>query len=558
MTWLKGQTNWANFVDKMVSLACGESTDDSGASVAVGDRWVRMLAGENCIASPLSRAVDHTAQSWRAGYCRMPTGWGLSDVKQGFTIKQIGLGSGMPFARNHFQMYISGNGNVGGTAGVYNTFTVYAYVTDCDNPTVNYTSGGTTPNAAGVFTLLGVQWQIVSPTGWVPGTSSGLPYYSITRYVSTEYPGGVDFWPMLHRKHPGSNVTFGIAPAGVAGTDYDVVNAASVMSTPYPTGNYGVRGGHVRGLGIKTLAALNGARYTVTFKMARQTIWPYVYDGGRVGARWGCGVAPDTTVPATKRQTGGVDRGVWLQCFQTPSSVAPSSLVQYWMSVTADRIVVVANGDPGQTGKLGGAGLWELESDPAFASFDVMANAITPAPYQWITDQTASYVYVMVGEYRASWLRRYAQQYDTPAGRDWGLGWMRGDLIVDDAVGNSGNYTLYQDGGKVGFGVQDDHAPNFETKPAPIDDKWRLYGWSYVDSQMTYSSGGADENALHRGTFDKILYLPGLSWGSGDELVDTVSGDTYFLVMCDYGAGPFSRTRFSSNAYAGGAAILEA
>jgi hypothetical protein len=560
MTWLTGQTQWSLFKDKIVSLACGESADDQGVTLVAADRWVRKLAGQDLICPPLTTAIDHDSQVWRSGYVTQHLPGTVNN--QNTSIRQKTLFTSLPYPKTLWKFSIQ-DGNQ--TQGVYNTTqpgrsvpSMYILGVDLDNR-ASVAAYNPSINAAGEFTVLGATFQVTSLTGFIDRYSlqpPNQPFFTWTRAATTEFMGGIDYIPRLNLRHPSSTVTFPTAPGGVEGTDWAVVEKGTADSGH--DNSYGQTvgvstGGRVIGVGQKTVAGLTGAIYSISFKMMKTSFWPYVSTAGIISARWNCGAAPDSVTPATIRRMGGYDHGSWLRAFELSGNVLSTSLVQYWMSITKDKIVVVANGDPGQSGRLGAAAV--INMTPRYPGIDLLTYIYTPQPQQYLTDNSAETPFGMF-----SFMPVTAQRalLTGTLVKDHGAQWMRGDIAYNDTA--TAAVQVFQAGGKTGFsqGTRDGY-PNFETKPFPEDSKWWLYGWHYTDSVIRFDDAAVDDNKHPRGYQDALCYIPSSGWASGDELLDTgvTPSKAYFLVAPDYGTGVFARVRYTSNAYAGGCAIRE-
>lgn len=455
-------------------------------------------------------------------------------------------------------------------AGDYSTAQIAVQLTDLDLPTTTGSFGfnvGLSLNSAGVYSfgslysaygLNGLTVQLSDPSGILP-VNTGF-----VRGFTSTYLYGVDAWPMWYRSSTGTP-TFATAPPGSAGTDYDVVSIPYSYTTGIGTsiGAYSVSlydtGLLLSGLGIKTATGL-GSLYTVSHPMALAKARIFASASASGVLSLDCGsVRRDTlATPVTHRNMGGSRIATWAQAFTTPASVSSSSLVQYWMSVSATGIVLVVNGDPGNTGKLGTAYLCSFS--PTDTVYDVFPMMVNQSVMDYTSDNSGEGARTGV-QYEYWTQRRRQDGSETSASRDCQTKWMRGEhwslssvtagvaLANMGSVGNSSatnNYTA---------------SPASQAKPAP-DGKWWLYGAQWAQSQLNstvpWPSGSVDDVHFIRGTQSaRWYYIPETGWNSGDELVDSVSGTKYLLLKPDYAALGHWRYRYTTNAYLGGVAIAE-
>jgi hypothetical protein len=453
-------------------------------------------------------------------------------------------------------------------AGNYSTAQVNVYAIDLDTGTA--VSGANqinlAPNAAGVLTSFpgtGMLVSVSDPSGFL---TLGATFM---RAFSSTYLGGVDWWPMLSRA--AGNPTFGTAPPGTQGTDWEISQGATAYSgnsLNYLTD----RGSVLYGLGIKTGAALTGARYTTTFPIARGKcrIWAST---SAAGLALDVGGSRKDEAGAVMRCPQGFRINTWARLFTTMTGVPSSAGVQYRLSVTGDGIVLVATADPGFTGKQASAYYC------AFAPVD--EYDVIPMVFNWFSadytgDNTGAAFWS--GTQYLYWPLRHRQDGTAATVRDWQTGWMRSEpYYCTGSAANAGGTSptditnLVASASLRGSfdGPPALNAPGMPTsiqstvhsvtmarqvKPAP-DGRWWLYPVNLAEGDWS-SASATDEWRTMRGTLDRFCFLPEDVWISGDELTDTATGATYFLVKPDY-QGTGGRARAPSGALWGGVAIRE-
>ena len=448
-------------------------------------------------------------------------------------------------------------------AGNYSTAQITYFTWDADSGAFINNGLLANLNAAGNVTLSnGLVVNLTDPSGFLTVNT-----YFARAFTST-YMYGIDLWPMLYRAS-GAH-TFAVAPPGVAGTDYDVVKIAYPPQTF--SGFFQDRSNMFHGLGIKTATGLGSSPlYTVSFPMALMK--------GRIFASATAGVLSldvgqsqkdAVNSVASLRNCGGVRITNWLKVFTTPGSVTASAIVQYWISVRPDGIVVVLNGDPGPSGKLGTA--WYGTFAPVDATYDVFPVSFNIDIQDYTFDQSGN-DFALATQYQYYSLRR--RQDGSEGGRDWQTRWMRADgllisghsgMINSDANLNSYAQTpnssqimrLAVPGAVSGSSTSWDGLPARQNKPS-IDGKWWLYGFQYAEGRWdtSISAGSVEENRFIRGSHTtRYLFVPDTGWGSGDELTDSITGTRYLLITGDY-LGVGSRIRTTSSTFYGGLAIAE-
>lgn len=611
--WLKGQATQSTIADKLTKLIAGEVADDVGSTVPLADRWLRPTAGSDFLCTPSTEKVALPSMSMRTGYFQPGNGDHPQNSGQnGNFFKLVSVATAAPTGVTRWVVccYVRNSNTV---AGVYSNALVGFVVLNADTGAV-LTSSSATPNAAGQFTVSWTGGSILvqvgnSETGILGNNGNDFTNHweSFARAFSTAYLGGIDFWPMEYRRYPGESSAFTVAPPGVAGVDYDkdvrLVCGYTTGASNRPR-NMSIKGGWAYGLGIKTNTGLGGALYTVSWNVYGMGLHLSLSGTQYLQAELNGG-------SGTRADGGGRNRiqgsrlTQWLRMFT--GSPLSSSVVQYWMCVKADRVIIVTNGDPGVGGVLSCAGVFKFT--PIDATVDLIPWGFTGdvRTYQANDDNNmAAYSPMRAFPYVA----QLAMKNGTliPTTRDWGTGWMRTDSAMpthngdtqsttsgfDGADGSGGTEGYagspgrrnsgqangsfvgsYYDGGtsphlghpgggglwlngSQAWGIEDaPHFPYTEPKPALGDTRWWLYGYVFTDSP-TNNAGNPNVMKLRGKLTDKIKIIPATGWSSGDELVDTVTGKTYFLVAPDYAGNGMGRVKVGTNVYAGGIAIEEA
>lgn len=609
--WLKGQATQATIVDKITKLVAGEVADDVGNTVPVGDRWIRQVAGQDFLHSPSSTKVALPVMAMRAGYYQPSNNRRANEAGlNGNWIRQSSISTGTPATRYLVAVQCRQANTV---AGDYSTAIFRVMCLNADTGASLYNNDHT-PNAAGLITLGagagGGQITVGnSETGLLsadPQGSFGNFGGSHYRLFDATYPGGIDFWPLEYRRYTGESSTFTVAPPGAAGTDY--VKDVRIPTNHWSTSATGSRPSHMHlgggfgiGLGIKTNTGLGGgALYSVSWNVYAMGIHLSLSANQYLAAELNGGRAP-TASDGVYRRMQGTRHTTWLRMFTgTPVT---SSAVQYWICVKADRIIIVLNGDPGVGGVLTCAGLWRFTPD-ADATNDLFPWAYTGNVIGYQADtNNADAALAPTRAWPLIAQQAAVNGYAKPASRDWATGWMRTDcacptnnggqngqstgagagiLVDNDAGSEGGNDSTglamggtsqpLNGGSRPYLGVPGGRGeqsnangweyerayPLDEAKPWPGDGKWWLYGHVYFDSTATQGAASHEGNH-YRGKLDGcVLWIPSTGWSSGDELTDTVTGKTYFLVAADYAGAGMGRARLSTNVYRGGVAIEEA
>lgn len=570
----------------IASVTNGTTAVLSAAATATAS-GVAVQITTNTIRTPASKDVNTGACSGRAGYW-LNVGQGNTPMVAGSpgintVCRTTGLAASNPASANFGRWVVMIRiSTANSVAGNYSTaqFAVASY--DLDAGT-NYTNTTGTLTAAGTATLNSgcgsIPISITDPSGLLTGNT-----YFIRAFTST-YVGGVDCWPMWHRS-AAATPTFTVAPPGVAGTDYDVIAQAYASTTD---ANVAASGGTLQranllhGLGIKTITGL-GANplYTLSHPLALVKLRMFSSSNGVLSLDLGQSKKDAVNSVSTFRACGGYRITSWLKCFSTPGSVSAGTPLQYWASITADGIVVAVNGDTAATGKLGAAFVCSyVPTEPTYDVLPVIFNTS-------IGDYTADYSsdnFHPATQYGYWSLRRRQDGSEASVNRDWQTRWLRGEhmstLATVNASGMIGNgsdagsgVTAAEPGGSSqvpqlsSLGLTSNNAsgttstpmtaPARQNKPSP-DGKWWLYGFQYGEwSWFNVNMATASESRLLRGSMTtRFLFIPADNWGSGDELLDSVSGIKYLLLTPDYLPNGMARVRTSVNTYYGGVAIAE-
>jgi len=446
------------------------------------------------------------------------------------------------------------------TPGNYSTLRYAYYYYDADSNVLLSSNSNIAPNSAGSTGASlpnGLVLSLTDPSGTISVNTTW------SRPFTATYMWGIDTWPMLPREGA-TTATFSVAPPGSAGTDYDVIRQAAPNNALVGLA-VGTRGNWFQGLGCKTSTGANGSLYTASWSMALHK--GRIFNSGTAGILGlDVGEVKVDTVNSNTLRCLGLRTNTWCKPFQTAASVSGTSQVQYYMSVKADGIMLVLNGDPGASGKLATAFFGSLT--PTETTYDLLPTCFN-ANYIDYTADTAADPSVVANF--AYWgLRR--MQDGSEGSRDWQTKFMRGEIMYraytagasytditggSPQPGASSTSLLTQIGWYTGNGsAQPTEAyPTRMNKPS-IDGKWWLFGYQYGEDGWGVVYATSEEYRLVRATCSRFYFLPDDGWGSGDELTDTVSGIKYLLVKPDY-SGPGGRLRSNTSTFWGGIAVAE-
>lgn len=568
MTWLKGQTTWANLADDLVKLACGEMADGAGVTVAAGDAWVRnnALATVNSMRSPASVDRPSGAMSMRCGY------WALvTPGANGFGLQTWMRMQGLRTTPTRRMVYYVRIHQANSVANDYSTAGVQVYCYDADDMTALIGGNTYTPNAAGDITFDGMTIRIGDPTGLVTLNAKFF------RAFTPEFPGGIDHFPMYYKR--AAAAAFSTPPPGVEGTDWAVTELAPVKQLNDNNGNYTAQvqnqvGGRrwFTGLGIKTATGL-GANPVYVYSHPIALHVCRILNSANAGqlsltyGRTAVDGRAGLTALADYRRTTGNTITQWARPFATPAQVTAAAAVSYWMSVKPDGIMLVLSGDPGLTGKVSAS--WVGVTTPYDANYDKFPTMFNRTLY----DHTAGandYQNFDQGYEFNYWSQRRRQD-GTEGARDWQTGWSRcdlfeygnswtGDSSYDDQTPEADAWGTHSYAGQM-YG-HPSILPVRQLKPHPYDAKWWLYGVAFGDNSAwdNYGSpanpGTMDHRQIRGVVNTRWWYLPGDGWANLDELTDQSTGAKYLLVAADYN-GIAGRNSLGGGVYAGGAAVAE-
>lgn len=606
MSWVKGTTTYANLVSDLTKLIAGEITDGGGNTVAAGDRWIRDHAAQDLLRTPPALDLATGNVSNRAGYFAQlsqlnesaSAGYVVAPTPHKTVCRQTAVWSAKPTgigAGNRWAMMVQVV-TVNTTPGDYSTGRVTIYIHDLDaaagttSPTIFV--GNLALNSAGTITISpgggSCTINLTNPTGT-------LELSSFLRSYNTAYLGGVDWHGPFYWRRTGAP-TFSVNPPGTATTDFDFDVAFAGVWGKSASNTNGVSnsisaafgwippGGTGQGVGIKTNTALTGALYTLSWTMASMKIRMLTNallapNAGQVDLEYNGCLESDGT---DWQRVGNFITMSWLRAYLTPAAVTSGSLVQYWMSVKPDSIIVILNADPAQTGKLTIGGLGAFTS--LKGSLDKFPWYVSGSTVDFATTASSGARFALPYTYRQLKSR---QDGSESAYRDWQTGWGRCDFFgiqattgstssagVSDTDIGERNTRLVQ---AVGFnqnvnpassGQTPTTVPTDSNKPNNIDGKWHLFGFMLSDRTFTGATnnevGGIpiNDDQTYRGyiggsaTTCPFWWAPGTQWSSGDEITDGVTGATWFLVAADY-PGLVGRHIFTTNVGHGGLAILE-
>ena len=558
--WLKGQSTWSAITPLLTQLIAGEVADGSGNTVPAADAWPRVISGQD-----LLRPTD-TSHDFNTGNINFRQGYfyyvGPGDQITGHTtwIKVTNVATSAPAtAAGRYVVGLYVNNPVNTVAGNYSNASVAYQIYDADTGTAFYNGNGLNFNSAGVATLpYGIQIQCGDPSGILQFIGNQYTYF---RMFTTTYPGGIDFWGYEYPKRRAA-ATIVVAPTGTAGTDYDA-------NVSIPTAYSGMWQGPVNwvgsighGLGIKTNTGLSGAQYTVSYTVCPLSLRlePDPTAAGQIKADTCVGGAVDTVYQnPTFRPigpVGNVGLAAWLRPYQTSLSVTNASVVQYWLSVKKDKVVIILNADPGQTGKMTLNVIQAFTPGPQ-STFDKIPVCWgnTCYDYTGASNPVSSPILLTYNTLGGLISRQNGKE-----GRDWQTGWGRGENVLSGTRGGDWGYYGPTYANHLFYTNTTCPYPPTTIKPSVLDGGWHLYAFPFYDyipgdQSAPNASWDYETAGIQRGTIRGLFWLPANGWANGDELTDTSSGNVYFCVAADY---PGFMGRMGGNApYYGGIAVLE-
>lgn len=564
MSFLYGQTTAGAWPDKFVDLISGATPDDQGTTCALADRWrARYGASPSylCIAPPASQD-ELVTQEHRQGY------WGRYDD---CCIYTDGAASGMDYMRQKtiwtswptsFREWAIITVRVltaNTTAGNYSTASLRLYAVSFDKAgvqTSNATNVVVTPAADGTCTYTYTGGTMTFQIGnSVTGKVTKDSFY--VRAFSAQFPGGVDWWRRSARNVDSAyEFTAGAAPSGTLGVDY-AVNIGPMHQTcgnpPTPTQNVynymagmsqttgsSVQSTASNGLAIMTNAALTGSRYEVSFSKAEgvcsvvisgTTTTYFALQFGGVGQSADASLITGVEGEST---TSALSSSLYFLKYYPPNT---SSIIQYWISVTATHIGVVINAETTSGWSISG-NLYAkvVQDDPSYGQ--CWMRGFTGGTRQWTRNGSSAIIERAL----------YQGKGFHDGGRDWQTGQGRHDITP---LIYYGNWNAGGCGSAMFSSSYDtlwvlNHGSTSSTGGLPIvpwtinaagmpisDSRWRLAGFSLMDGTSptaTDTSIGSVGQWKFRGYVSEGVYqTPSGTFNHGDELTDTVTGDKYLL-----------------------------
>lgn len=562
--WLKGQSTWSAITPLLTQLIAGEVADGSSNIVPAADAWPRAIAGQDLLV-PTDTSHDFNTGNinFRAGYfynmCPANTNGSASPT----WIKATNVFTSAPATSNGRWIMYAYVYTANTVANNYSNAQILVQLLDADTGTGS--GAYWNPNAAGVVTYNnGFQFQVGDPSGFL--TANGNTQYTWWRAFDTTYMGGVDFWGYSYPKRRG-NATFSVNPTGTSGTDWDA-NISRPTAYTFNMVNSYWAGGLEHGLGIKTNTGLSGNQYTLSYNVCPMSLRLEndATTAGQIRVGIGQAGAMDTTQATPPYRTigyvytyncvGSINNDLtpsWLRTHQTSTSVTAGSIIQYWLSVKKDKIVIVLNADPGQTGKLT---MNMVQYHGNTQSFDKQAICWGYSTVDYTGSSNPGSAQLMaMNTLGGQQLRQNGSE-----ARDWQTGWGRGDQYKASDTDGCFNFVGPHFQTHLWSSIQQSpYSPN-TTKPAAINGAWNIFSFPFYDVMTTTQnspSGTLDPEGTgwQRGIVRGLYWLPSAGWANGDELTDTSTGNTYFLISPDYPG--FMGRQSSSAPFYGGIAILE-
>lgn len=628
MTWLTGSTTWGDLENEIAQLMCGEkASSGNAATVSAPDRWARdttrtitatvsfsgttmtdsgggftaadvglvvlnanvpggtiISAYTNSTTVTLSAAAvtastqtirlvtnsihSHTSEdvslpsmSNRTGYFTSHNAETVNSLCKVTTPFTTTPSSGTAGARWAVSVTVVAANT---TPGNYSTLRVNAIYYSLDGLATIDAIGNIFANSAGLITLSnGLTVTMTDPSGTVPVN------LVFTRAFTTAYLYGIDQMPMLYRTS--GSPSFSVAPPGVAATDYDIVRMPYNAQSNEINYSGGGRHNLLHGVGIKTATGFGGGgalyTYSLTASLLKMRVFRNTTTEGQMSIDTS-GSWRDTNSLTNMRGVDGFRITNWMTAFASPGAVTSSTVVQYWLSVKKDGVVISLYGDPGSTGKLSTAWIGRFTTyEPTYDKFPIACSSV-PADLSadFSSGVTPSFMDLM-----PYWGQRVRQ--DGTVTRDWQNGWalnVQGRPYYSSAAPNTqsasygngafGGTTTWSPltvAGTTPYTASSAAMPPVMDKPSH-DGKWWLFKYTLTAGDTSTAIVPTPiKYRLIRGVIDRFYFISENGWGNGDELTDSITSAKYFLVKPDYpGAG--HRNRVTNNTFSGGVAILEA
>lgn len=540
MAWLRGSTDMANINSDLYSLLTGaiaasnrgSGQAGNGVTVPAADAWVGLDATNHMLRPPTTGVNAVTMKPWR-----LPIACWRGMPRFGWTSGTMPSPANMLIGRPTFTGVYSG-----GTARVYYKITVNTANTATGNLTglsvsytvINVATGATVTGPTAVTGWAGTSDTKLLTTGVSLTLTLNAGETIVTtaqwfRGYSTTYPQGVDFIPEFGRLVTANTINLSTTSAGAnaytLNTDYKVVaqgddnpncGAVSVNYTAYDWADCGVFYGIEWQNGASPPAT--GATY-------------YVVDGDLCGPAVGFATSGSNNflaIMAAEFWDGTNQKGknvgnlmtagtVNFVCSGSPgppgvqlfTSSTPTSswFVNYWISVKADKLVLVLRGDPGNAGMT------------AVLTFQKGTALHTGDTHPWFFSLANAY---SLGIYQSFMWEQHV--YDKPY---WGTSDFGTANSTRDAGWGINN-------GQSTYGnLLNTALTNVQANPEAFDRKWWLYKLYGVSNRGNKDSGGNYSAIARKGgprmTVRGIYSLANDNFSHLDELVD--GGTTYLLVQ---------------------------
>lgn len=430
MTYLYGETTWGEMADKFIGLVTGAEADDQGTTVPGALAWRQPAVDPSMIAAQAQydRPVtqEHRAGYWTRFDDNVLMNSGAAPKAPNQVCQQVTCWDGW-YTTSYVAYIVSlsvitTNATVGDYSGAQVRLKMFSINTS--NGTDRQSSGSTiTLNAVGVgsYTYGGktMTFKLSDPSGKL---TTGC-YYQ--RVFTPTYKGGIDVWRGFGRSIDAP--TFTTPPPGTADDwghtlDYNVRGDMETSYFEYPLYAYQFFTTFCWGLGIKTNAALTGARYEVSFNKVDSLGSIYTSTTSLMFQWGGTGMNPD--IGGGTRYFG---KEGWYQgsrngkALSSPFGAAapPEARVQYWMNVTDTHIAIVMNGEAAYSGRVSGNMIAKLKTiyddDPGCWYFGSMTSWSQEA--QWYRLGNAYMV------------EKVSAKGVNDGGRDWQTGEARLDML---------------------------------------------------------------------------------------------------------------------------------
>ena len=546
MGWLKGSSDITNFRSDLYNMLTGAQAAGSrgtgqagnGVTLSVADRWTGLDATNFVIRSTATDSPftgEYALYRGAPRFASRATTTVLAATPQAQIGKPTftGVYSGAT-VRAYFAAFVSTtNAAPGSLASTVVTWTLVN--ADSGATVTSGTASGWTGSTDTKLLAQGVSLTLTlgGSDSFVAGTSAVM----WLRAYTTTLIQGIDYFPEAAKISDGITVsnTSGGSNNYTSGTDYNLVQQAHTFPQVSTTIGYSSAatdwGGTGAGCGIHWLTTGSppavGANY---FVPATYTVYNGYYQvpnvvsiGGNfslTGAPmdfWDATLAAGRHVLTTAAQKTTLNTTLSYAQLFTGAAQAGSTFINFWISCTASKIVMIFRGDTGQSGRL------------VVMTFQKYTTLVTADKWPWVFLPDGSSAGSNGGAFLVSSKYTYEQPYYGSPSTSLGV------ITLTNYFGpqpTTGNMRIRD------TGITDTAAAtsNSSFMPQQNPNNWDLRWWLY-SLYLTTSHGGSNlagtfdstKAAGIRGKYRGMFALANDNFTSLDELVD--ASTTYLLVM---------------------------